>query len=92
MHHIELIGSYTTVTSHGGEEIRITTTKKDPIPVLCRKLIEHGVPSSDTAQVTRGGMSVFKRDRTIGSWAGIDIVDSDTTGLRTVAYRPFDGF
>lgn len=86
MHHIELIGSYTTVTDLAGEEIKITTQRKDPVPVLCRELISRGANPSDTAHVTRGGSRVWRKDRTLAAWAGIDVVEEDRAGLRT---RPF---
>lgn len=86
---IEVIGSYTAATTLWGEEIETTTTRKDPVPVLCRELVKRGVDPSEPVRVTIGDAPMWKRDRTIGAWAGIDVVDSDVTGLRIVKYRPF---
>lgn len=74
-----------------GEEIKITTTRKSPVPVLCREMVRLGVDPQAIVKVARAGMPVWKQDRTIGAWAGIDIIDSDTEGLRTVKHRPFPG-
>ncbi|MES0061457.1 hypothetical protein [Mesorhizobium sp. M0041] len=89
MHHIELIGSYTSAATLFGEEIKITTTRKDPVPVLCRELIKRGVDPQETVRVARAGQAAWKVDRTIASWAGIDITEHDRDGLRTVKHRPF---
>jgi hypothetical protein len=89
MHQIELIGSYTTATTLSGEEIRITTQRKDPVPVLCRKLISLGADPQATAHVTRGGMKVWKQDRTLAHWAGIDVTEEDRDGLRVRPYKAF---
>jgi hypothetical protein len=89
MYQIELIGSYTTATTLSGEEIRITTQRKDPVPVLCRKLISLGADPQATAHVSRGEMKVWKKDRTLASWAGIDVVDEDRDGLRVRPYKAF---
>ncbi|MER9852241.1 hypothetical protein NKJ55_34145 [Mesorhizobium sp. M0106] len=89
MHHIELIGSYTSAATLSGEEIKITTTRKDPVPVLCRELIKRGIDPQERVKVTRAGQPVWKIDLTAGYWAGIDITEHDRDGLRTVKYRPF---
>ncbi len=89
MLHIEYRGSLTAATILRGEEIEKTTTRKDPVPVLCRELIKRGVDPSEHVKVTIGGMPMWKRDRTVGAWAGIDVVESDVTGLRVVKHRPF---
>lgn len=89
MHTIELIGSYTTATDIRGETISITTTRKDPVPVLCRELIKRGVNPQDTVHVARAGMSVWKKDRTVAAWAGIDINEGERDGLRVEKHRPF---
>lgn len=86
---IEVTGSYTAATILWGEEIETTTTHKDPVPVLCRELVKRGVDPSEPVRVTIGDVPMWKRDRTIGAWAGIDVVDSDVTGLRVVKYRAF---
>ncbi|MFK0691124.1 hypothetical protein ACFX5Q_23415 [Mesorhizobium sp. IMUNJ 23033] len=88
MHHIELIGSYTSAATLSGEEIKITT-RKDPVPVLCRELIKRGVDPNQRVKVTRAGQPVWKTDLTVGYWAGIDITEDDREGLRTAKYRPF---
>ncbi|TIN05774.1 hypothetical protein [Mesorhizobium sp.] len=89
MHHIELFGSYTAAATLSGEEITITTTRKDPVPVLCRELINRGIDPNQLVNVSRAGQSVWKADLTAGYWAGIDIIEGDRDGLRTVKYRPF---
>lgn len=89
MQQIELSGSYTAATIFGGEEISITTTRKDPVPVLCRELVKRGADPQDHAHVTRGGMPVWKKDRTIAAWASIDVTEYDRDGLRIEKHRPF---
>ncbi|RUU28788.1 hypothetical protein EOD08_21190 [Mesorhizobium sp. M6A.T.Ca.TU.002.02.2.1] len=89
MHHIELIGSYTAAATFSGEEIKTTTTRKDPVPVLCRELIKRGIDPQERIKVTRAGQLVWKADLTAGYWAGIDIIEGDRDGLRTVKYRAF---
>lgn len=84
-----MTGSYTAVTTLSGEEIRITTTRKDPVPVLCRELVKRGVNPSAPVRVTIGNMPMWKADRTIGAWAGIDVTEYDRDGLRTEKHRPF---
>lgn len=92
MHHtIELIGSFTSATTMSGDEIKIATTRKSPVPVLCREMVRLGVDPQAIVKVTRGGRPVWKEDRTVVAWAGIDITESDTEGLRTVKHRPFPG-
>ncbi|MHA6684669.1 hypothetical protein [Mesorhizobium sp. A556] len=54
-----------------------------------RKAAEAVADPSAPVRVTRGGMPVWKKDRTIGAWAGIDVVENDVTGLRAVKHRPF---
>lgn len=88
MHHIEYIGSYTAVSTTGGEEVRITTKRIDPVPPLCRALIARGADPQAAARVTHSGMAVWRKDRSLAAWAGIDITDEDRDGLRTRAYRP----
>lgn len=87
MHQIELIGSYTAVFTPEGEEIRVTTQRKDPVPILCRKLISLGADPKATARITRGGMPVWRKDRTLADWARIDITQEDRDGIRTRPYR-----
>jgi hypothetical protein len=89
MQQIELSGSYTAVTTLSGEEIRITTTRKDPVPVLCRELVTRGVDPGEPVRVTIGGVPMWKADRTIGAWAEIDVTEYDRDGLRTEKHRPF---
>lgn len=89
MHHIELIGSYTSAATLFGEEIKITTTRKDPVPVLCRELIKRGADPQDTVHVARAGQPAWKANRTIAAWAAIDVTEHDRDGLQTVKYRPF---
>ena len=86
MHQIELIGSYTSATTMSGEEIKITTTRKDPVPVLCRELVKRGADPQNHVHVTRAGKPVWRKDRTIAAWAGIDITDCDRDGLRVEKY------
>lgn len=90
MHQIELIGSYTSATALSGETIAITTTRKDPVPVLCRELDRRGVDPQDHVHVTRAGKPVWMKDRTVAAWAGIDITEGDRDGLLTRPYRPFE--
>jgi hypothetical protein len=89
MQRIELSGSYTAVTTLSGEEIRITTARKDPVPVLCRELVKRGIDPNERVRVTIGAIPIWKADRTIGAWAGIDVTEYDRDGLRTEKHRPF---
>lgn len=87
MHQIKLIGSYTAVSTFGDEEVSITTKRIDPVPPLCRALITRGADPQAAAMVTREGMPIWRRDRSLTGWAGIDITEEDRDGLRTRPYR-----
>lgn len=90
MHPIELHGSFTAATTYGGEEIEITKKNKSPVPPLCRALIDRGADPRGTARITRRGMPVWKKHRTLGDWAAINIFDDDNRGgVRIKPHRPF---
>jgi hypothetical protein len=82
MTEIMLSGSYSAVTIIGGEEIRINTKTKDPVPTLCRELISRGVDPDGLAIVTRDGKPVWKTDRPLWYWAGLSITEEERDGLR----------
>lgn len=71
------------------------TTTRSPIPVICRELIAHGLDPETRAHVIRkaldrdGFIPVFKRDRTLAVWSGLDAIESETESVRIVKHRPF---
>lgn len=83
---VELIGSNTA--RHDG--VSITKSAKDPVPPLCRKLLAMGHGPNEDVHVHRKGMSVYSRNRTIGQWASLEIVDTDR-GIIQRPYRPYAG-
>lgn len=91
MTEIHISGSYTAAaTDLSGEEIKITTKRKDPLPPVCRELIARGVDPQSAAHVTRDGKAVWKRDRTVAAWAAIDISEEDRGGVRERPYRAYE--
>lgn len=100
MHTIELIGSYVARHVESGLTVDLTSrrnrsTTKGPISPLCRKLVELGHDPDGTVHVIRkaldrdGHIPVFKRDRALKAWAGVDCVESETRSLYVQKYRPF---
>ncbi|WP_377277226.1 hypothetical protein [Rhizobium sp. R86522] len=71
------------------------TTTRSPIPVICRELIAQGIDPETRAHILtksldHGGLiPVFKRDRTIAVWAGLDAIESEAESVRIVKHRPF---
>lgn len=71
------------------------TTTRSPIPVLCRNLIAQGIDPETRAHILtksldHGGLiPVFKRDRTLAVWAGLDAIERETESVRIVKHRPF---
>lgn len=68
-----------------------THSHKDPIPPLCRKLIDRG-HSLDTMVMVFRGTSPISKPRSLGAWAAYDIVDDDNRGLIRRRYRPLPEF
>lgn len=97
---IELVGSYTARHVESGTTVDLTTrrnrsTTKSPLPVLCRELVAHGLDPATRVHVIRkaldseGFIPVFKRDRRLSIWAGLDAVENERTPPRIVKYKPF---
>lgn len=102
IHTIELTGSYTARHLQSGLEADQSSRKNRPttksaIPVLCRKMIDSGLDPADKVHVIRkaldqeGHIPVFKRDRSLGTWANLDCVESDTRPPHWVKHRPYCG-
>lgn len=99
MHTIELIGSHIARHVESGLTVDLTSrrnrsTTKGPISPLCRKLVDLGHDPSGKVHVIRkaldrdGHISVFQRDRTLKTWAGLDCVESETRSPHVEKYRP----
>ncbi|WP_426238870.1 hypothetical protein [Pararhizobium sp. DWP1-1-3] len=99
---VELIGSYTARHVGSGLTVDLTSqrnrsTTKGPLSPLCRMLLDLGHDPSGKVHVIRraldrdGHIPVFKRDRTLKTWAGADCVESETRSVRIVKHRPFSG-
>lgn len=99
---IELIGSYTARHVESGTTVDLTgrrnrSTTKSPLPVLCRELLSHGLDPETRAHVITksldrdGFIPVFKRDRTLAVWAGLDAVESETRSVHVEKHRPYRG-
>jgi hypothetical protein len=74
-----------------GQTFTATEAKRSPIHVLARKLVASGIDASRRAQVYRGEVEILRKPVPLASWISKDVTDSDTTGLRIHAFRPFDG-
>ena len=68
-----------------------THSRKDPVPPLCRRLIDRGHSLHTMVMVVRGTTPIFK-PRSLGAWAAYDIVDDDNRGLIRRRYRPLPDF
>lgn len=101
-HTIELIGSYTARHVQSGLEVDQSGRKnrpstKSPVPALCRMMIDSGLDPADKVHVIRkaldreGHIPVFKRDRSLGTWANLDCVENDTRSPHWVKHRPYSG-
>lgn len=94
---VELIGSCIAVHRESGISADLTSSRnrKSAIPVLCRMLLKAGYDPQARIHVIRKALSgdhmipVFKRDRMLIVWAGVDIIDSVAKGPREVKHRPF---
>lgn len=71
--------------------VSIINSRKDPIPPLCRRLIDRGHSPETMVMVVRGTTPIFK-PRSLGAWAAYDIVDDDNRGLIRRRYRPLPDF
>lgn len=90
MHLIELIGSSSAISIFRDEEMTITKKTKDPVPAMCRVLIEMGLDGHKTILVLRDGTSVWKNNKTAGEWAAIDIHENNA-GIRWRKHEPYSG-
>ncbi len=99
---IELVGSYTARHVESGTTVDLTgrrnrSTTKSPLPVLCRELLGYGLdPETRVHVITKsldrdGFIPVFKRDRTLAVWAGLDAVESETRSVHVEKHRPYRG-
>ncbi len=88
MHLIELIGPNSATSTFRGEEIKVTKKTKDPIPPICRVLIEMGLEAQAVVNITRNGRPVWNSNRTAGDWAAIDIHENDA-GIRWRKHEPY---
>lgn len=97
---VELIGSYTARHIESGLTVDLTSRRnrsatKGPLSPLCRKLLDLGHDPEGKVNVIRkaldrdGHIPVFKRDRTLETWAGVDCVESETRSLHFQKYRPY---
>ena len=94
---IELIGSCTARHVESGTTVDFTNHKntKSALPPLCRELLNHGHDGQSRVHVVRrvfgreGYMPIFKRDRRLDVWAGLDAVESETRSVQIVKHRPF---
>lgn len=84
---IQLLGSTTAVCGN----FSVTSSKKDPVAPLCRKLIDLGNVSPDAPVVVmRDGKMAFNPS-TLGAWAEHNVVDSDSRGLMRRCWSRFRG-
>lgn len=99
---VELVDSYTARHVESGTTVDLTarrnrSTTKSPLPVLCRKLLAHGLDPETRAHVITksldrdGFIPVFKRDRTLAVWAGLDAVESEPRSVHVEKHRPYRG-
>lgn len=99
---VELIGSYIAVHHESGIAADLTSkrhrsTTKSAIPVLARKLLAAGYDPQDRLHVLRKSLAedrfipVFKRDRKLLIWAGVDVIEDVARGPREVKHRPYTG-
>jgi hypothetical protein len=97
---IELIGSFIARHAESGTTVDMTSrrnrrTTKSAIPPLCRELLNHGHNGNTRVHVIRkaldtdGFIPVFKRDRALATWAGLDCIENENHGPRVTKYRPF---
>lgn len=95
--HIESGTSVDMAPAKATRRVPKRTTTRSPIPVICRELIAHGAAPETRAHILtksldHGGLiPVFKRDRTLAVWAGLDAIESETQSVRIVKHRPFPG-
>ena len=95
--HIRLVSNNTAIAIYQGREVLMdqelkTNSKKrnqkDAVPVLCRALIAGGADSKKLTHITRDGTSVWQKDKTLGEWAALDIVDREIGGLVIITFVP----
>lgn len=95
--HVESGTSVDMAPAKATRRVPKRTTTRSPIPVICRELIAHGLDPETRAHILtksldHGGLiPVFKRDRTLAVWAGLDAIESETQSVRIVKHRPFPG-
>ncbi len=93
--HVESGTTVDTSPAKATRRVPKRTTTRSPIPVICRELIAHGFNPETRAHILtksldHGGLiPVFKRDRTLAVWAGLDAIESEAESVRIVKHRPF---
>lgn len=88
MIHIELVGSTKAVCADP-YSLSNTSNVKDPLPGLCRQLIEAGVDPEEPVGVYRGTTLCFK-PKPVSYWAGVSITEHETRGIQINPYQPLD--
>lgn len=63
--------------------------QKDAVPALCRRLIVAGHDPAVRVHITRNGDPVWRTDKALGDWAGIDIWDKEAGRITSEKYRSF---
>ena len=97
---IELLGSYTArhvesslTVDRGDRQNR--KSPRSALGPLCRLLIDEGYSPAAKVHIIRkaldrpGFIPVFKRDRALGAWAGVDCVETERRSLHVTKYRAF---
>lgn len=97
---IELLGSYTARHIESGLTVdrgdrQNRKSPRSALGPLCRLLIDEGYSPTAKVHVIRkaldrpGFIPVFKRDRALGAWAGVDCVETERRSLHVTKYRAF---
>ncbi len=85
-HTIQLEGSHTArmgETEYVSPHRPTTRNAHDPVPVLVRRLIAEGTIARDDLIEVRRGDTLCFNPRLAHRWADIDVVDHDSSGLKT---------
>ena len=85
-----MTGSDTATFPEGNLSVTSREPKvQDPMPSLARKMIKAGYDPEATVRITRGTMTVWKKDHSLRFWADRDTREQATGGIVTRGYRPF---
>lgn len=102
MREVHLFGSYGALDVQSGVTVETLKIKpveprpdpsgtRDPVPVLCRKLVAEGLAERDEfIHVTRDGVSIWKNDLPVSWWADRDCVEGRNRSVKWVWHTPFD--